>query len=195
MTLSPRQEGKSMRDTVTVAGWVGGAMLISVSLMVLCQHAEGERTRAALRATQAHVDDKIHVLNARLTDVQADVNRKKLATALQPPLDPKRLVKASKELDQLINTPPPGAVRTATLPVTTSGAADSGQPPAAPPAAAAPAAAPAHLPAEASQLVRICPGGRYYHRPGCKRVQKATVSISRAVAEAGGRRPCPTCKP
>src|SRR5207247_712887 len=109
MTQRPRQEGKAMRDTVTVDVWVGGAMLISVSLMVLCQHAEGERTRAALRATQAHVDDRIHVLNARLTDVQADVNRKKLASALQPALDPKRLVKASKELDQLINTPPPGA--------------------------------------------------------------------------------------
>src|SRR5438045_6375996 len=101
MTLRPRQGGKAMRDTMTVAGWIGGAMLISVSLMVLCQHAEGERTRAALRATQAHVDDKIHVLDARLTDVQADVNRKKLTSALHPPLDPRRLVKAARELDQL----------------------------------------------------------------------------------------------
>ena len=43
-----------MRDMMAVAGWVGGAMLISVSLMVLCQHAEGERICVALRNEQAH---------------------------------------------------------------------------------------------------------------------------------------------
>ena len=68
-----------MRDTVAVAGWVGGAMLICVSLLVLCQHAEGERTRAALQAEQAHVDSRIRTLDARLTDMQADANRKRLA--------------------------------------------------------------------------------------------------------------------
>src|SRR5713226_1547689 len=101
------QGGKAMRDTMAVAGWVGGAMLISVSLMVLCQHAEGERTRAALEVEHAHVDSRIRMLDARLTDMQADVNRKKLATVGNPPLDPKRLVKASQELDQLIGKPPP----------------------------------------------------------------------------------------
>ena len=48
-----------MRDTMAVAGWVGGAMLISVSLMVLCQHAEGERTRAALEVEHDAVRAKI----------------------------------------------------------------------------------------------------------------------------------------
>src|SRR5205085_8433393 len=132
-----------------------------------------------LRATQAHVDARIRVLDTRLTDVQADVNRKKLANALHPALDPKRLVKASKELDQLIGTPP-RVVRTATLPVTTAGAADVGLPPGAP----ATGAAPTHRSPASIPLVRICPGGHYYHRPGCKRVQKPTVAISRAVAEA-----------
>src|SRR5438132_631812 len=95
-----------MRDTMTVAGWVGGAMLISVSLMVLGQHAEGERTRTALQAEQAHVESRIRTLDVRLTDMQADVNRKKLASVMNPPLDPKRLLKASKEIDQLIGAQP-----------------------------------------------------------------------------------------
>ena len=160
-----------MRDTMTVAAWVGGAMLISVSLMVLCQHAEGERTRAALLDTRAHVDDRIRNLDARLTDMQAETNRKKLARLVNPPLDPKRLVKASRELDQLIGTPPPPR-------------------PAVPAASALPQ--PAGGPGD--DLVRVCLGGKYYHRPGCKRVQKQTVSIRRAQAERGWK-PCPTCKP
>ena len=55
LTLRPRQEGRAMRDTVTVAGWVGGAMLISVSLMVLCQHAEGERADAFRLSKHAYL--------------------------------------------------------------------------------------------------------------------------------------------
>jgi hypothetical protein len=173
-----------MRDTMAVAGWVGGAMLISVSLLVLCQHAEGERTRAALRVEQAQVDSRIRTLDARLTDMQADVNRTTLASAANPPLDPKRLVKASQELDQLIGKPPPA------------------------PAAAAPASAALQAGATAddalmtgpagsgtSDIVRVCPGGHFYHRPGCKRVQKPTEPISRAEAERQGRKPCPTCRP
>jgi hypothetical protein len=170
-----------MRDTMAVAGWVGGAMLISVSLMVLCQHAEGERTRAALHVEQAQVDSRIRTLDSRLTDMQADANRKKLASAANPPLDPKRLVKASQELDQLIGKPPP-----------------------APPAEPTAAAAPGSLPEDAlmtgpagvgGDIVRVCPGGHFYHRPGCKRVQKQTKAISRAEAERQGRKPCPTCRP
>src|SRR4051794_28944330 len=109
-TLTRSKGGMAMRDTVAVAGWVGGAMLICVSLLVLCQHAEGERTRAALQAEQAHVDGRIRTLDARLTDIQADANRKRLARVANPPLDPKRLAKASKELDQLIaRSPQPAA--------------------------------------------------------------------------------------
>jgi hypothetical protein len=170
-----------MRDTMTVAAWVGGAMLISVSLMVLCQHAEGERTRAALLDTRAHVDDRIRTLDARLTDMQAETSRKKLARLVNPPLDPKRLVKASKELDQLIGTPPP---------------APPSAPVASEAAATIPTAASALPPADGpgNDLVRVCLGGKYYHRPGCKRVQKQTMSIRRAQAERGWK-PCPTCRP
>ena len=176
-----------MRDTMTVAGWVGGAMLISVCLMVLSQHAEGERIRAAVQAEQAHVDNRIRTLDARLTDMQADVNRKKLSSVANPPLDPKRLVKASQELDQLIGKPPPAA------------------PAAAPPVEATSAPPPGSTAddalmtgpsvAGAGDMVRVCPGGHYYHRPGCKRVQKPTKPITRAEAERKGWKPCPTCKP
>lgn len=165
-----------MRDSMTTIGWVGGAMLISVSLLVLCQHAEGERTRAAMHVAQARVDKRIRVLDARLTDMQADTNRKKLANLTHPPLDPKRLAKASKELEQLI------AERPAPPPV-----AD----PLAPPAAAAPTASSAAVEA----TVRVCQGGRWYHRPGCKLVRKATMPITPPDAESQGYSACPTCKP
>jgi hypothetical protein len=169
-----------MRDTMTVAAWVGGAMLLSVSLLVLCQHTEGERTRAALEAARAHVDNRMRTLDARLTDLQAEASRRKLASVVNPPLDPKRLVKASKELDQLIGTPPPAPV---TAPATL---------PTAPPSVAT---APIEAPDPASaDMVRVCPGGKFYHRPGCKRVQKRTISMPRAQAEHGWK-PCPTCKP
>ncbi len=161
-----------MRDTITVAGWVGGALLISVSLMVLCQHAEGERTRAELKAARAHVDNRIQSLDRRLTDMQADVNRRKLASAANPPLDPRRLVTASKELDQLIGTPPPPAAP-------------------APPAVAKPTVAAG----AATDMVRVCPGGHFYHRVSCKRVQKAAQMIVRASAESQGWKRCPTCLP
>jgi hypothetical protein len=170
-----------MRDTMTVAAWVGGAMLLSVSLLVLCQHAEGERTRAALQATRAHVDARIRTLDARLTDLQAEASRRKLASVMNPPLDPKRLVKAAKELDQLIGNPPPEA---ATAPAPK---------PVAPRAAAA-APAPAPHPASVA-LVRVCAGGKFYHRPGCKRPQKPTMAIPRSQAEQRGWKACPTCKP
>lgn len=182
-----------MRDTVAVAGWVGGAMLICVSLLVLCQHAEGERTRAALQAEQAHVDSRIRTLDARLTDIQADANRKRLARAVNPPLDPKRLAKASKELDQLIArapAPPPAA------PPVAGGTEMLTGPAGVPSQAVAPVAQPGE-PADpaAGGLVRACPGGHYYHRAGCARVKKQTVSLTRAAAEHRGLKPCPTCKP
>jgi hypothetical protein len=165
-----------MRDSITTIGWVGGAMLISVSLLVLCQHAEGERTRAALQVAQAHVDKKIRVLDARLTDMQAETNRKKLAGIANPPLDPKRLAKASKELEQLIAerpAPPPAAVPS--TPSTTG--------------------MPATLSESVEATVRVCQGGKWYHRPGCKRVKKQTMPITLTDAEAQGWRACPTCKP
>jgi hypothetical protein len=167
-----------MRDSMTTVGWVGGAMLISVCLLVLCQHAEGERTRAAMHATQARVDKRIRVLDARLTDMQAETNRKKLANMANPPLDPKRLAKASKELEQLI------AERPAPPPIDV-------QQPLVPP----PAGAPATLSSSVQARVRVCQGGRWYHRPGCKRVKKHTMPITAADAEAQGWRACPTCKP
>jgi hypothetical protein len=175
-----------MRDSMTVAGWVGGAMLISVSLLVLCQHAEGERTRAALQATKSHVDNRIQTLDARLTDLQADVNRKKLTSAASPPLDPKRLVKASKELDQLIGTPAPpipppaGSNVGESVPFNPAEAVSS--------STRSPGAA-------AAEFVRVCHGGRWYHRPSCRRVSKRTVPIARADAELQGWRQCPTCRP
>jgi hypothetical protein len=178
----------AMRDTVAVAGWVGGAMLICVSLLVLCQHAEGERTRAALQAEQAHVDGRIRVLDARLTDMQADANRKRLTTVANPPLDPKRLAKASQELDQLIaRAPAPSEA----VPPAAQG------PKSAPAGAGAQAAAPAEPTAQhaGGDLVHACPGGHYYHRAGCKRVQKKTMTISRADAERRGWKACPTCQP
>ena len=169
-----------MRDMMAVAGWVGGAMLISVSLMVLCQHAEGERICVALRNEQAHVDSRIRMLDARLTDMQADVNRKKLASVVNPPLDPKRLVKASQELDRLIGKPPPSGPR-AGAPPPGSGADD--------------AVSTASAEPGAGDIVRVCPGGLFYHRPGCKRAQKPTKAITRAAAEHRGWKACPTCKP
>jgi hypothetical protein len=185
----------AMRDTVAVAGWVGGAMLICVSLMVLCQHAEGERTRAVLQAEQAHVDSRIRTLDARLTDMQADANRKRLASVANPPLDPKRLAKASKELDQLIarSPTPPASAPTppaAGGPEMLSGPAVTGSQGAAPFDPAAPTTGPA-----AGELVRVCPGGHFYHRAGCKRVKKQTMSLTRAAAEHRGWKPCPTCQP
>lgn len=175
-----------MRDTMTVAGWVGGAMLLSVSLMVLCQHAEGERTRAALRVAQAQVDNRIRTLDARLTDVQADVNRKKLASVTNPPLDPRHLAKAARDLDRLIGTPP-----AAPPPL-----AAAGRGPAAPAPAPATVTSSTRSPeAAAGEFVRVCAGGKFFHRPGCKRVQKRTMPIARADAESQGWKPCPTCKP
>jgi hypothetical protein len=47
----------------------------------------------------------------------------------------------------------------------------------------------------AGERVRVCVGGRYYHRPGCKRVRKQTKSITRTDAECLGWKPCPTCQP
>jgi hypothetical protein len=176
-----------MRDTMAVAGWVGGAMLISVSLMVLCQHAEGERTRAALEVERAHVDSRIRMLDARLTDMQADANRKKLASVANPPLDPKRLVKASQELDQLIGKPPPAP--TAATPAAPASAAPQAGSSADDALMTGPAGS------GVSDIVRVCPGGHFYHRPGCKRVQKPTKPITRAEAERQGRKPCPTCRP
>jgi hypothetical protein len=181
----------AMRDTVAVAGWVGGAMLICVSLLVLCQHTEGERTRAALQAEQAHVDGRIRTLDARLTDIQADANRKRLARVANPPLDPKRLAKASKELDQLIARSPAPPVSAPVPPA---------DPTAKSPSAPAVVDASAYTPVDAAApdaggLVRVCPGGHFYHRAGCKRVQKKTMSISRADAEHRGWKPCPTCQP
>jgi hypothetical protein len=181
-----------MRDTMTVAGWVGGAMLISVCLMVLTQHAEGERIRAAVQAEQAHVDSRIRTLDARLTDLQADTNRKKLVSAGNPPLDPKRLVKASQELDQLIGKPAP-APQAAAPP---SPAPDTGADVLSGPATGAPnAAAGSADDTAAADMVRICPGGHFYHRRGCKRVRKVTRAVTRAAAEQRGFRPCPTCRP
>jgi hypothetical protein len=184
----------AMRDTVAVAGWVGGAMLICVSLLVLCQHAEGERTRAALQVEQAKVDNRIRTLDARLTDMQADANRKRLASVQNPPLDPKRLAKASKELDQLIARAPAPTAPPAEPPAVQSPKSTSVT--RVPDSAAFPAdpAAPSADPTGAA-LVRVCPGGHYYHRPGCKRVQKKTMSVTRANAELRGWKPCPTCKP
>jgi hypothetical protein len=180
-----------MRDTMTVAGWVGGAMLISVCLMVLSQHAEGERIRAAVQSEQAHVDNRIRTLDARLTDLQADTNRKKLISAANPPLDPKRLVKASQELDQLIGKPA-AAPQAAASP---SPGADTGADVLSGPATGTPGTASGSTEAATADIVRICPGGHYYHRPGCKRVQKHTQAVSRATAEHRGFRACPTCKP
>jgi hypothetical protein len=170
-------------------------MLICVSLLVLCQHAEGERTRAALQVEQAKVDSRIRTLDARLTDIQADANRKRLASVVNPPLDPKRLAKASKELDQLIARAPAPAI---TAPAPPAGQDPNGS--AAPADGAAQEAIPfdpGGTPANqaAGGPVRVCPGGHYYHRAGCKRVQKKTMSISRAAAEHRGWKPCPTCKP
>src|SRR5207253_4097243 len=133
------------------------------------------RTRAALQAARLQVDDRIRTLDARLTDMQAEANRKKLASAANPPLDPRRLVKASKELDQLIGTPPATAAASA---------------PATPPPAASSLAE-----AAGGGLVRVCPGGKFFHRPGCKRVQKQTMSLPRADAERRGWKRCPTCLP
>jgi hypothetical protein len=180
-----------MRDTMTVAGWVGGAMLISVCLMVLSQHAEGERIRAAVQAEQVHVDSRIRTLDARLTDLQADTNRKKLISAVNPPLDPKRLVKASQELDQLIGKPAPGP-RAAVPP---SPAAAAGADMLSGPATGTPDATAGSTDSAMADIVRICPGGHFYHRPGCKRVQKPTRAVARAAAERRGFRRCPTCKP
>jgi hypothetical protein len=167
-----------MRDMVTAAGWLGGAMLLSVSLMVLCQHAEGERTRAELREARSHVDHRIQVLDARLTDLQADMTRRKLASAASsanPPLDPRRLVRASQELERLIRTPPPSP------------------PVSKPPQAAAPSTPPART--SPHDLVHACPGGHFYHRAGCKRVQKPANTIERSAAQAQGLKRCPTCLP
>jgi hypothetical protein len=174
-----------MRDTMTLGAWIGGALLMAVGLLVLCQHAEGERTRAALYQARLHVDNRIRTLDARLTDMQAEVNRKKLASATAtPPLDPKRLAKASQELDQLIGTPP-------AAPESDYIAGPAGMTPPAPlPQTAAPAPA-----VDTTDMVRACPGGRFYHRPGCKRVQKRTVALSRARAQNKGLKRCPTCGP
>jgi hypothetical protein len=172
---------------MTVAGWVGGAMLMSVGLLVLCQHAEGERTRAALQATRAHVDNRIQTLDTRLTDLQADVNRKKLASAANPPLDPKRLVKASQELDQIISSAPPPPL----APPAGSGLGESV--PFDPSKAVTSSARSDAVAQEA--FVRVCHGGKWYHRPGCKLVRKRTMPIARADAETQGWSRCPTCKP
>ncbi len=183
-----------MRDTMTVAGWVGGAMLISVCLMVLSQHAEGERIREVVQAEQVHVDNRIRTLDARLTDLQADTNRKKLISATNPPLDPKRLVKASQELDQLIGKPAPGPQAAAPpSPDTDAGANMLSGPATATPGTSGASAGSTET--GATDIVRICPGGHFYHRAGCKRVQKATRAVPRAAAERRGFHPCPTCKP
>ena len=184
-----------MRDTFGVTAWTGGAMLICVSLMVLCQHAEGERTRAALQVEQAQVDGRIRTLDARLTDIQADANRKKLATVVNPPMDPKRLARASKELDQLIAKAPSPAASASGIPTFRmeegqDEAGTSGVKGVPPRGSSATTADPG-----AGELVRVCAGGHYYHRPGCKRVRKQTTSLTCADAEARGWKPCPTCKP
>lgn len=166
-----------MRDSMTTTAWVGGAMLLSVSLLVLCQHSEGQKTRAALQVAQARVDKRIKILDARLTDMQAETNRKKLASMTNPPLDPKRMANASKELEQLIAerpAPPPAAA-------------------AEPPASIA--GAPTTLSESVVATVRVCQGGKWYHRPGCARVKKQTMPITPADAEAQGWSACPTCKP
>jgi hypothetical protein len=181
-----------MRDTFTIGAWVGGAMLITACLMVLCQHKEGERTRAALQVAKAHMDNRIRTLDARLTDMQAETNRKKLASVANPPLDPKRLAKASQELDQLIATPPAPPAAPPTPPTVVADAAGAGVPPAAPLTVTSSTQSPE---AAAESFVRVCHGGRYYHRAGCQRVRKRTMPIVRADAELQGWSRCPTCQP
>jgi type IV pilus assembly protein PilB len=59
------------------------------------------------------------------------------------------------------------------------------------PVASPPASAAGQVP----EPVWCCPGGRYYHRRHCRRVEKRMLQIARSVALREGKQPCPSCRP